>query len=211
MNIGNWFIPKDKVFFDLFERQAAIVTEAAHLLVALTKNFSDIKEKQHEIEVLEHRGDQITHDILYRLNTSRHPPFDPNEISKLASALDEVLDYIDATTERMLYYHIESTDMYMVELAKLIYLATVEIEGAVKALRSFSDPQFIQERCIEINRLENLADDELARALTDLFQKGDALTVIKLKDIYEYLELGTDYCEDVSDILNDIARWQSSN
>ncbi len=205
MSIRNWFVPKDKVFFDLFERQAANVTEAAHLLVELTKNFTDIKGKRHEIEVLEHRGDQIAHDIYDMLNKSKNPPFEPADISKLTSALDEVLDYTDATAERMLYYNITSTDMYMVELAKLVHLSAVEIEAAVRALRSTGNPQFIQERCIEINRLENLADDELARALTDLFKKDDAIAIIKLKDIYEYLESGTDYCEDVSDILHDIA------
>lgn len=210
MGYRKWLMPPDKVYFDLLERQAAIVTEAAHQLVFLTKDFTNVKEKRHEIEVLEHRGDQITHDIFERLNRKYRPPFDPEEISRLTSALDEVLDYIDGTIERMLYYGIESSDVYMIELAKLIHLSAVEIEAAVRALRSIEDPRFIEERCIEINRLENLADDELSHALTDLFRNKDAITIIKLKDIYEYLEMGTDYCEDVADVLSDIAIRHSS-
>ena len=210
MSLAKMFRPPDKVYFDLLERQAAIITEAAHELLDLTKNFTDIKEKRHQIEILEQRGDQITHDIYERLNRGSRPPFDPDEISGLGSALDEVLDYIDGTIERMLYYGIQSSDMYMIELAKLIHLSSVEIEAAVRSLRSMKDPRFIEERCIEINRLENLADDELSKAMIELFQTNDPITIIKLKDVYDYLELATDYCEDVADILSDIAIRHSS-
>ena len=105
----------------------------------------------------------------------------------------------------MYYYGIENTDSHMVELSKLIHLSTIEIEGAVKGIRSIKDPRYIEERCIEVNRLENLADDVLAHAVTDLFKTNDAITIIKLKDIYEHLETATDYCEDVANILSDIA------
>jgi uncharacterized protein Yka (UPF0111/DUF47 family) len=91
------------VFFDLLERQAAIVTEAAHQLVTLTKDFTSVKDKRHGIELLEHRGDQVTHDIYERLNRTRNPPLPAAEISRLASSLDEVLDYVDGSAEKMLY------------------------------------------------------------------------------------------------------------
>jgi uncharacterized protein Yka (UPF0111/DUF47 family) len=211
MGLKQMFNPPDKVYFDLLERQAVIVTEAAHQLLDLTKNFANVKERRHEIEVLEQRGDQITHDIYERLNRKYRPPFDADEISKLASALDEVLDYIDGTIERMLYYGIQSSDMYMIELAKLIHLSSVEIEAAVKYLRSLKDPRYIEERCIEVNRLENLADDELSKAMINLFRSDDSITIIKLKDIYDNLEMATDYCEDVADILYDIAIRHSSS
>lgn len=210
MSFRHLIRPPDKIYFDLLERQAAVVSEAAHQLLDLTKNFSNIKEKRQEIEVLEHKGDEITHEIHERLNKKYRPPFDSEEISKLASALDEVLDYIDGTIERMLYYGIQSSDMYMIELAKLIHLSTVEIEAAVKSLRSMKDPGYIEERCIEINRLENLADDELSKAMIELFRTENAVTIIKLKDIYDYLEMATDYCEDVADVLSDIAIKHSS-
>jgi hypothetical protein len=105
----------------------------------------------------------------------------------------------------MYYYNIGATDAHMIELAKLIHMSTSEIESAVKGIRSIKDPRYIEERCIEVNRLENLADDVLAHAVTDLFKTNDAITIIKLKDIYEHLETATDYCEDVANVLSDIA------
>jgi len=211
MRVWQRFIPQDKVFFDLFEQQVAIVSEAGHKLVTLTKDFTSVKEKRHEIELLEHQGDERTHAIYERLNRTRNPPLSREEISSLASSLDEVLDYIDGSAEKMVYYGIESSDTYMVELAKLIHLSTVEIEAAVRNIRSIRNPSFIGDRCIEINRLENLADDVLAEAITNLFQSKDTLTIIKMKDIYDWLEIATDECEDVADVLSDIAFRHSSS
>ncbi len=119
--------------------------------------------------------------------------------------MDDVLDYVDGATEKMYYYNIESADSHMIELAKLIHMSGVEIEAAVKGIRSIKDPRYIEERCIEVNRLENLADDVLAHAVTDLFRTNDAIAIIKFKDIYEHLETATDYCEDVANVLSDIA------
>jgi len=205
MGLRELLIPQDKVFFDLFEKQAGVVKEAAWQLVALTEDFTNVKEKRHEIEKLEHKGDQITHGIYEQLNSTFITPLDPEEISRLASAMDEVLDYIDGATEKMYYYGIVSTDSHMIELAKLIHMSTVEIESAVKGIRSIKDPRYVEERCIEVNRLENLADDVLAHAVTDLFRTTDAIAIIKYKDIYEHLEVATDYCEDVANVLSDIA------
>jgi uncharacterized protein len=205
MGLRELLIPHDKIYFDLFEKQAGVMKEAAWQLVALTEDFTNVKEKRHEIEKLEHKGDQITHDIYKQLNSSFITPLDPEEISSLASTLDEVLDYIDGATEKMYYYNIGATDAHMIELAKIIHMSTTEIEGAVKGIRSIKDPRYIEERCIEVNRLENLADDVLAHAVTELFKTNDAITIIKLKDIYEHLETATDYCEDVANVLSDIA------
>ena len=205
MGLRELLIPHDKIYFDLFEKQAGVMKEAAWQLVALTEDFTNVKEKRHEIEKLEHKGDQFTHDIYKQLNTSFITPIDPEEISSLASSLDEVLDYIDGATEKMYYYNIGATDAHMIELAKIIHMSTTELESAVKGIRSIKDPRYIEERCIEVNRLENLADDVLAHAVTDLFKTNDAITIIKFKDIYEHLETATDYCEDVANVLSDIA------
>jgi uncharacterized protein Yka (UPF0111/DUF47 family) len=205
MGLRELLIPQDKVFFDLFEKQAGVVKEAAWQLVALTEDFTNVKEKRHEIEKLEHKGDQITHDLYDQLNRTFITPLDPEEISRLASAMDEVLDYVDGVAEKMYYYGIEGTDSHMIELAKLIHMAAGEIESAVKGIRTIKDPRYVEERCIEVNRLENLADDVLAHAVTDLFRTNDAIMIIKLKDIYENLEIATDYCEDVANVLSDIA------
>jgi uncharacterized protein Yka (UPF0111/DUF47 family) len=205
MGFKEWIIPQDRIFFDLYDQQAAVVKEAASKLVELTENFTNVKEKRREIEGLEHKGDQITHDIYEHLNLTFITPLEPEEISRLASMLDEVLDYIDGTSEMMLYFSIEATDSHMIELAKIIYLQCTEIEAAVSGIRKINNPKYIEERCIEINRLENLADDVLAHAITDLFHTQHAITIIKLKDIYEHLEQATDFCEDVANVLSDIA------
>jgi uncharacterized protein Yka (UPF0111/DUF47 family) len=205
MGLKELLIPKDTTFFDLFEDQAEIVKDASHQLITLTTDFTNVKEKRYAIELLEQKGDQITHEIYERLNSSFITPIDPEEISRLASTLDDVLDYVDGSAEKMFYYSIESTDLHMTELAKLIYMSTCEIEQAVKAIRSIKDPRYIEERCIEVNRLENLADDVLAHAVMDLFKTSDPIAIIKLKDIYEQLETATDYCEDVANVLSDIA------
>ena len=209
MGFREFLIPQDKIFYDLFERQAATLREAAYQLVALTEDFTNVKEKRHAIEVLEHQGDQITHTIHEQLNSTFITPLDPEEITRLASTLDDVLDFIDGATEKMFYYGIEATDVHMIELAKLIHMSTIEIEGAVKGIRSIKNPKYIEERCIEVNRLENLADDVLAHAVTDLFRSQHAITIIKFKDIYEHLETATDRCEDVANALSDIAMRHS--
>jgi uncharacterized protein len=205
MGLRELLIPQDKVFFDLFEQQAGIVKEAAEKLMILTEDFTNVKEKRQGIEQLEHQGDQVTHNIYEQLNRTFITPLEPEEISRLASTLDEVLDYIDGSTEKMFYYGIETTDVHMIELAKLIHMQTSELESAVKGIRSIKNPKYIEDCCIEVNRLENLADDVLAHAVTDLFRTQHAITIIKLKDIYEHLETATDYCEDVANVLSDIA------
>ncbi len=205
MGLREWLIPQDKVFFDLFERLAAVVVLASYRLIDLIDDFQDLHEKARQIEQLEHEGDKITHQIYEQLNTTFITPLEPEEISKLASALDDVLDYIDGATQKMCNYGIKEVDTHMAESAKLIQLSVVELEGAVKNMRHLKRPRDIEERCIEVNRLENLADDVLSHAISDLFKTEDALMIIKLKDIYEYLEIATDKCEDAANVLSDIA------
>lgn len=200
-----WLIPQDKLFFDLFDRLAAVVVLASYRIVDLTDNFSDVKARVDQLELLEHEGDKITHEIYEHLNRTFITPLEPQEISQLASALDDILDYIEGTAQRMDNYGISETDAYMVELAKLIQLSVVELEDAVKGIRTMKDPRQIENRCIEVNRLENLADDILAHAIKDLFKTEDAISIIKRKDIYEYLEIATDKCEDAANVLSDIA------
>ncbi|OPX68900.1 MAG: hypothetical protein A4E37_00809 [Methanoregulaceae archaeon PtaB.Bin056] len=205
MGIKEWIIPQDEVFFTLFERLAAVVVLASYRIVDLADDYTSVREKVHQIEQLEHEGDKITHEIYEQLNQTFITPLDPEEISKLASALDDILDYIKSTATRMYHYGIPGTDTHMVELAKLIQLSVVEIEEAVKGIRTMKNPRQIEQRCIEVNRLENLADDVLHHAYDDLFRSNDAIAIIKRKDIYEHLEIATDKCEDVANVLSDIA------
>jgi len=205
VGLKEWLIPQDKIFFDLFDRLAAVVVVASYRLIDLIDDFSDVKAKVDALERLEHDGDKITHEIYENLNRTFITPLDPEEISKLASALDDILDYIEGTAQRMHTYGITETDSFMVELAKLIQLSVVELEDAVKGIRTMKNPHQIEHRCIEVNRLENLADDILAHAISDLFRTQDPIAIIKRKDVYEYLEIATDKCEDAANVLSDIA------
>jgi len=205
VGIKEWVVPQDKIFFDLFDRMARTVVSAADLLVEFVENFENVKEQCHRMKQIEHQGDEITHEIYEQLNLTFITPLEPEEISRLASALDDILDYIDGTAQQMYSYGITETDDSMIELAKLIRLSVIEIEKAVNNIRSVKNPSLIEERCIEVNRLENVADNVLSHAIMDLFKTNDAITIIKLKDIYENLEMATDKCEDVANVLSDIA------
>ncbi|MDH7594407.1 MAG: DUF47 family protein [Methanomicrobiales archaeon] len=205
MGIREWIVPQDRVFFDYFDRQAEIVLNASEVLVQLMEDFTDILTKAKKIEALEHEGDKITHEIYELLNSVFITPLDPMEISRLASAMDDILDYIDGATQKMINYQITQPDVHMRELAKLIRLSVHELREAVLLIRSIKVSQQIEDRCIEVNSLENIADDVLSHAITDLFKSQDAIMIIKLKDIYEYLEIATDKCEDAANVLSDIA------
>lgn len=114
---------------------AAIVVTAANLLVEFIENFENVKEQCYRMKHIEHQGDEITHQIYEQLNRTFITPLEPEEISRLASALDDILDYIDGTVQQMYGYGITETDAHMVELAKLIQLSAIEIEQAVNSIR----------------------------------------------------------------------------
>ncbi len=205
MGIREWVVPQDRIFFDLLENLVGTVESAAAALVQLLEEFNTISNAVEQIEAIEHEGDRITHEIYEQLNVTFITPLDPMEISRLASALDDILDYIDGSTQKMHNYGIQEPDSYMKELSRLIQVSVNELSMGVHEIRAIKDPRMIEDRCIEVNRLENLADDVLAHAIKDLFQSNDAITILKRKDIYEYLEMATDKCEDAANILSDIA------
>ncbi len=205
MGMRDWIIPQDDQFFDLLEQSAKNVRAGAEHLVYTVENFENVKNKCHKMKALEHKGDEITHQIYQLLNKTFITPIEPEEISKLAASLDDVLDFIDGATRMMYLYGIEETDRYMVELSKLILVSTEELEQAVKGIRDLKHANAVEEQCIEINRLENLGDDLLGDAIKEIFTCSDAVRIIKYKDIYEKLEGATDRCENAANVLSDIA------
>lgn len=205
MGLRDWIIPQDKVFFDLFEEQAEVIKKASVHLCAMIQTFEDPMNDCHKIKSYENQGDDITHSIYLILNKTFITPIEPEEISKLAKVLDDILDHIDDIARQLYTYNIEKTDNYMVEMSKLIHLQAEELVLVTGALRDLKNPGFITERCIEINRLENLADEILDRALRELFLSDDAIRIIKLKEIYETLEIATDLGEEAANVIGDIA------
>lgn len=204
MGLREVLIPQDQVFFDLFEEMADTLVEAADLLVQFTESGANPVGCCPQMKDLEHAGDTITHRIYNQLNLVFITPLEPEEISSLASVLDDVLDCIEGSVQMMRVYGVEESDDVMRQFAKLIRLSAVEMQSAIRSLRKLSNTKDISARVIEINRLENLADDVLGHALSDLFKTNDALRILKFKDIYEELERATDRCETVANIISDI-------
>ncbi|NLX49595.1 MAG: DUF47 family protein [Methanospirillum sp.] len=204
MGLREVLIPQDQVFFDLFEEMADILVTAADLLVRFMESGAHPPECSQEMKDLEHAGDTVTHRIYNHLNRTFITPLEPEEISHLASVLDDVLDCIEGSIQMMRVYGVDEADDVMRQLAKLIRLSTVEVQGATRGLRKLSNGKQIAERVIEINRIENLADDVLGHALSDLFKTNDPVRILKLKDVYSELERATDRCEMVANIISDI-------
>ncbi|MBN1165813.1 MAG: DUF47 family protein [Methanospirillaceae archaeon] len=204
MGIKEWLIPQDDVFFDLFEQLAALVVVAAGELETMVTKQVDTDAIYKSIKEKEHEGDLITHEIYEHLNRAFITPLDPLEISRLACSLDDILDYIDDSAEKLHIYHITTYDSTMQRFAELIRLSSVQLESGIREIRSIKTNTHLEACSIEVNRLENMADDLLSDSIQRLFSSDDPMTTIKLKDIYECLETATDKCEDVANVLSDI-------
>ena len=204
MGFKEWIIPQSKHFFDMLEHQSGVVVEGAEALLDLTKNFNNVAERRDKIKNIEHKGDEIVHEIADALNRTFVTPIDHDDLSKLTSRLDDILDYIEAASHRMWSYEIKSVPPDMLKMSEVILASAKEVDHAVKDLRDFKRREEIFRHCIEVNRLENTGDDITHVAVADLFKKSNPVEIIKLKEIYEYLEEATDKCEDAADVIKDI-------
>jgi hypothetical protein len=204
MGLRAWIIPQEDRFFDLLEKESKNVVAAAEQLVDLFDHYDRLESYMRRIEELEHVGDSLVHDISVELNKSFLTPFDHDDISKLASRVDDILDFIDASTRRMWMYKVLEPPPHAKRLAEIILQQVREIDSGVQRLRKM-DSAKIQEKRVIVNRLENEADDLTDGALVEIFELQDTKTIMKLKEVYEHLEAATDRCEDASDVLADIA------
>ena len=204
MGVKEWIIPQEKHFFDMFDQQADVVLEGAEALMDMVTHFERLAEKRDKIKDIEHKGDELVHHISDELTKTFVTPIDHDDISKLTSRLDDILDFIEAASHRMWSYEIKAVPPDMVKLTEVIVNSSREVNHAVKDLRNFKKKNEIIQHFIEINRLENQGDDITHVAVAGLFKKYDAVDIIKLKEIYEYLEEATDKCEDAADVIKDI-------
>jgi hypothetical protein len=202
LGIREVFIPQDKIFFELLEKESQNVLTGALALRELVSDFTDVPVKRDRIKEIEHNGDEIVHEIYTRLNKSFITPIDHEDIARLASSYDDVVDYIYATANRLALYEIGSSTIVMKQFADIIVSCVQELDKAFASMRKLS--QDIDEMCNEVDRLENVADVLLNESVADLFKSGDLIQIVKLKEIYEYLETTTDKCEDVGYVLRDI-------
>jgi len=196
-------IPKEVRFFDYFEQQSQEIIKAAALLSELVHNFADARAKAFAIKEVEHAGDQITHDVVKHLNTTFITPLDREDIHDLATRLDDVLDFIEAVAERLVIYRIKEPTSACRAMADLIVAQVAAMDRGIRCLRTM-DPGF-HEHAVEVNRLENRADTLLRETLAAMFEAaGDPIEVIKWKEIYETMEIVTDRCEDVANVIESI-------
>jgi len=202
--MGFRLIPKEESFFDLFEKASNNLMEAGRLLMHTMEQFDQVAANAQRMERLEHDGDQIIHDIMARLNRTFITPLDREDIHQLASALDDVLDFMEATTERFVLYKVNTVTSFAKELAQVIAKQVEEIHRIMPQLRRLRH-QDILHHCIEINRLENAGDRILRDAMAALFDsQGNPLDVMKWRDLYELMESATDKCEDVAVVIEGI-------
>ena len=200
------FIPRQHRFFDLFEESVGNMVKAAQELKEMVDKWEDVTESADEITKLEHRGDTITHEIMEQLHRTFVTPFDREDIAVLAHTMDDVTDFINAAAGTMLRYKIDAPSQRAKELADIIVQAALEVERAIPQLRHRAELENVLTRCVEINRLENVADRVFHAAQAELFEDtADMAEVIKWREIYEYMESATDRCEDVSDVLEGVA------
>ena len=196
-------LPKEEKFFVLFEEQAQYIAESAKLLTAAVEaGTSQLGAYMAQVRDLEHKCDEVTHDIITRLNHTFLTPFDPEDIHRLASCLDDVLDMIDAVVGRLVLFKLAVLPPAVKTLADIIEASS---RAMAKAIAAMSRDEAVTEYLIEINKLENEADRVNRQALAELFDtEKNAIELIKLKEIYEILEEATDLCEDVANVIESV-------
>lgn len=197
-------LPRDEKFFELFESHARILCKASALLVTgLASGYAGVQGILKEMEALENQGDETIHEIFQRLRSTFITPFDPEDIQMLATSLDDVLDGIEDATFRIVAYRLDPIPPSLGRLGEVIDLSC---KALARALGNMQKQKSVMEDCIEVNRLENEADNIERTMIAELFlNETDPIALIKKKEIYELLETTADRCEDVADVLQNVA------
>jgi predicted phosphate transport protein (TIGR00153 family) len=195
-------VPKEEKFFDDFTALADRIVSGATLLERMLSSDPPNWDTALQIRQIEQECDSLTHQVIQRLNRTFVTPIDREDIHKLATSLDDVMDAIDAAATVVRRYRISSLRYGARELASLVWQSAMQVRVAVEALEKKKD---VHERAIEVNRLENAADDVLDEALGRLFEEEkNAIAVMKWKEMFDLLEQATDRCEDVANTLESV-------
>ncbi len=195
-------IPREEKFYDLFRRQADLIHDAANKLVTLFEDFREVEKRVSEIKFIEHKGDQLTHELMMKLNKTFITPLDREDIHELCSTMDDVLDLIDGAAARLITYKIPAVTPGALRLAKVIQHGS---EIMVRAMAQLAKPAHILDFCDQLSQLEKDADRIKGECVARLFENSASpIDIIKWKEIYEVLEATTDRCEDVADVLESV-------
>jgi len=200
-----FLIPKEYGFFEDFDKHGAACVEGSKLFVEMLEHFGDAPAKAQRIEDVEHRADEITHHTVEMLHKTFITPIDRDQIHKLISLMDDVMDLIDGAARRMMLYGVQEIPEDLIEMAKILNHSTLEMQVAVKNLRDLKNAPQILKACIEINKLENDGDAIRDAAIAKLFKdETDAVQVLIWKEIYEDVETAIDKCEDVANVIEGV-------
>ncbi len=203
-SIFSFFQPKDKVFFVLFEQMTSKLVAMADEFHNGVQEFDMNDDSFHKrISDYEHQMDELTHQVFMELGKNFITPFDREDIHALAASLDDIADYIFASSKNIFMYKAPKLKEYS-DLTLLIQKQCIEIHKAVTHLKGFKHMEEVKESCIKINSIENIADDILTNSLVKLFEENDAVALIKAKSVLDYLEEVTDKAEDVANTIESI-------
>jgi predicted phosphate transport protein (TIGR00153 family) len=200
-------MPKNRIFFELFEQVADNCAKMGSVLkdMVAEPDFDKRAALISQIEDLEHANDELTHSIFTELGRNFITPFDREDIHYLASSLDDIADYIYASAKKINFYRVNPNDMGIQKMAELIEQGAVQIRNAVRELRDMKNMRNITEALVKINSIENQADDVFDMSIERLFAtEPDAKEVIKKREIYQVMEIVTDKCEDASNVIESI-------
>jgi predicted phosphate transport protein (TIGR00153 family) len=201
------FMPKDRIFYSLFEEVADGVAKMGKLMKEVVAEPDKDKRAAlvSQVEDQEHVNDDLTHKVFTELGRNFITPFDREDIHYLASALDDICDYIYATAKKINFYKVNPNDTGIQKMAELIDQGTEQIRLAVRELRNMRDMRKITDALVKINSIENQADDIFDMSIDRLFEtEPDAKEVIKKREIYQVMEVVTDKCEDAANVIESI-------
>ncbi|HEX7505777.1 MAG TPA: DUF47 family protein [Polyangia bacterium] len=203
-------LPREMCFFDFFETHAAKTVEGCELFLELARGSGDVPALCAKIKEVESACDKVTHDTVAALHRVFITPIDRNDIHRLISKMDDVMDLVEGAARSIDVYEIREPSPELAHMAVTLLESARTVCEAVKCLRDLRYPRNILEKCVEINRLENESDQQLADAIAHLFgETTDPVAVIKWKEIYELIEMATDSCEDVANVIEGVVMENS--
>lgn len=200
-----FLIPREDSFFVQFDALASCQVDVSQTFIDMLSHYDDAPAKERRIRDIEHRADEISHRAIELLHKTFITPFDRDQILKLVSRMDDVVDLVDSVARRMTLYGVTGPTRELMEMGLVLQKACIEMQKAVRGLRNLKNPIEIQNACIEINKLENDGDALRDAVVAKLFRDGDdAIEVFKWKEIYEDVETAIDRCEDVANIIEGV-------
>ena len=199
----SWIKSNEKELLTILDNLAKKAVETSEEVVVLFSNLSDLEQPK-KIHNLETEADVLTRDIFSELNKTFITPLDREDMQRIASKIDDVIDFMDGIAARVSSYKITTPPPYCEEMAKELVNATKEVEYMISKLQRIKNPQDMIDHCRNTGDIEHKIDDLYRDAIRELFESDDAIKIIKLKDIYETMETASDRCVDVADVIEDI-------